>query len=279
MTSNSRLVVFADVDGVLADLHGGAFFADAAATLWPLRRDDVPLVLCSRRTRAEIEAIQQWIGIRHPFVCEGGGAVFIPGDYFGFTVSGVRDLAGYHAVEFGRPYAEVVEILHRTADRMGIDIIGFSDMSVEEVAQDCHLPLLEARLAKLLEYGERFRVLDSDESTRSRLVRALNATRLRCVIGRRYDYVGAPVDTGTGVTLLCRLYQYADAGVFTVGIGGRNADDSLPPSLDRRVTVSHDDPATGRVNAVSWAEAIVDIAEERRRQDSSKLATVRGDHR
>ena len=276
---NSRLVVFADIDGVLGDQHGGAFFADAAATLKPLRRDDVPLVLCSRRTRAEIEAIQQRIGIRHPFVCEGGGAVFIPGDYFGFNVSGVRDLAGYHAVEYGRPYAEVVEILHRTADRLGIDIIGFSDMSVEEVARDCHVPLLEARLAKLLEYGERFRVLDSNESTRSRLVRGLNATRLRCVTGRRYDYVGAPVDTSTGVTLLCRLYQYADEGVFTVGIGGRIADDTLPPALDRRVTVSHDDPARGGVNAVSWAETIVGIAEELRRHESSVLGTGRGHHR
>jgi len=276
---NSRLVVFADIDGVLGDQHVGTFFADAAATLRPLRRDDAPLVLCSDRTRAEIEAIQQRIGIRHPFVCEGGGAVFIPGDYFGFHVSGVRDLAGYHAVEFGRPYAEVVEILHRTADRMGIDISGFSDMSVEEVAQDCHVPLLEARLAKLLEYGERFRVLDSNESTRSRLVRALNATRLRCVTGRRYDYVGAPVDTSTGVTLLCRLYQYADEGVVTVGIGGRIADDTLPPALDRRVTVSHDDPATGGVNAVSWAETIVGIAEDLRHHESPVLGTMRGHHR
>ena len=276
---NSRLVVFADVDGVLGDLHGGAFFADAAPTLKPLSRDGVPIVLCSSRTRAEIEAIQQELGIRHPFVCEGGGAVFIPVDYFGFNVSGVRDMAGYHAVEFGRPYAEVVEILDRTADRMGIDIVGFSDMSVEEVAQDCHVPLLEAQLAKLLEYGERFRVLESTESTRSRLVRALNAARLRCVTGRRYDYVGAPVDISTGVTLLCRLYQYADAGVFTVGIGGRIADDTLPPALDRRVTVSHNDPATGGVSAVSWAETIVGIAEDLRRHESSRLATVRGDHR
>jgi mannosyl-3-phosphoglycerate phosphatase len=272
-------VVFADIDGVQGDQHGGAVFADAAATLWPLRRDDVPLVLCSRRTRAEIEAIQQRLGIRHPFVCEGGGAVFIPVDYFGFHVSGVRDLAGYHAVEFGRPYAEVVEILHRTADRMGIDISGFSDMSVEEVAHDCHLPLLDARLAKLLEYGERFRVLDSDESTRSRLVRALNATRLRCVPGDRYDYVGAPVDIRTGVNLLCRLYEYGEDGLLTVGMGGRLADGTAMPQLHRRVDISHDGSSTRGVDAVRWAETIVCIAEELRHDESSVLGTMRGHHR
>jgi mannosyl-3-phosphoglycerate phosphatase len=268
---NTGLVVFADIDGVLGDLHGRAFFADAAAALQPLRRDDVPIVLCSSRTRAEIEAIQQQLGIRHPFVCESGGAVFIPAGYFGFNVSGVRDLAGYQAVEYGRPYAEVVEILHRTTDRLGIDVVGFRDMSVEEVAQDCQLPLLEARLAKLLEYGERFRLLDSSESMRSRLVRALNATRLRCVSGERYNYVGAAVDASTGVNLLCRLYQYADNAVLTVGVGGRMADDTLLPQLHRRVNLSHDVPPMGGFDAIKWAETIVDVAEELRRQESSRL--------
>lgn len=262
MTPNSRLVVFADVDGVLGDLHGGAFFADAAATLKPLRRDDVPLVLCSSRTRAELEAIQQELGIRHPFVCESGGAVFIPGGYFGFNVPGARDLAGYEAVEYGRPYADVVQMLRRTAERLAIRIVGFSDMSVEEVARDCHVPLLQARLAKLRQYSERFRVLDSNESTRSRLVRGLNTTRLRCVTGERYDYVGAPVNTSLGVNLLCGLYQHADENVLTVGIAGRMAGDTLLRQVDRRVTMSSDDPARGGVDAVRRAEAIVDIADE-----------------
>ncbi len=279
MTSNSRLVVFVDLDGVLGDLHGGAFFADAAATLKPLRRNDIPLVLCSSRTRAEIEAIQQELGIRHPFVCERGSAVFIPEGYFGFNVPRARDLAGYEAVEYGRPYAEVVRILHRTAERLAIDIVGFSDMSVEEVARDCHVPLLQARLAKLREYGERFRVLDSNESTRSRLVRGLNATRLRCVTGERYDYVGAPVDASLGVNLLCGLYQHADEDVLTVGIEGRVAGDTLLRQVDRRMNMSHEDPAKGGADAVSWAEAIVDLANELRCQESPGLTTASGDHR
>jgi mannosyl-3-phosphoglycerate phosphatase len=279
MTSNSRLVVFADLDGVLGDLHGCAFFADAAATLKPLRRLDIPLVLCSSRTRAEIEAIQQALEIRHPFVCERGGAVFIPGGYFGFNVPRARDLAGYEAVEYGRPYADVVRILHRTAERLAIDIVGFSDMSVEDVARDCHMPLLQARLAKLREYAERFRVLDSNESTRSRLVRGLNATRLRCVPGERYDYVGAPVDTSLGVNFLCSLYQHADEDVLTVGIEGRVTDDPLLRQVDRRVKMSHDDPAKGGVDAISWAEAIVDIANELRRQESEGLTIAGGDRR
>jgi hypothetical protein len=204
MTPNSRLVVFADVDGVLGDLHSGACFADAAATL-------------SR-----------------------SGATMSP-----------------------PCSAEIVQILHRTAERLAIGIIGFSDMSVEEVARDCHVPLLQARLAKLRQYGERFRVLDSNESTRSHLVRGLKTTRLRCVTGERYDYVGAPVNTSLGVNLLRGLYQYADENVLTVGIGGRMADNTLLRQVDRRGTMSRDHPVRGGGDAAGRAEAIVDIAGER----------------
>ena len=278
MTPNSRLVVFSDVDGVLGDLRGRAF-AEAAETLNPLGRADIPLVLCSSKTRAEIEAIQQELGITHPFVCESGGAVFIPRGYFGFDVPGARDVAGYQAVEFGRPYSEVVQTLHRTAERLAIDIVGFSDMSVEEVARDCHLSLLQARLAKLREYGERFRVLDSDEPARNRLVRALKAAHLRCVTGERFDHVGAPADNSIGVNMLCGFYQHGDGGVLTVGIADPMADENLLPRVNRRVSVVDDHAAKGGADVVSWAEAIVDIVNELRRQTSSSLATMRGGHR
>jgi len=60
-------------------------------------------------------------------------AVLIPDGYFSFEVPCDRRLPGYHVIEFGRPYAEVVEVLHRTADRLEIGVVGFSDQSVEQV--------------------------------------------------------------------------------------------------------------------------------------------------
>jgi mannosyl-3-phosphoglycerate phosphatase len=214
MRSGLPIVVFSDVDGV-----------DCA--LKHLAPDEVPLVLCSSKTRAEIEEMQQELGIRHPFVCETGAAAFIPVGYFDFDVPNARDRAGYQAVEFGWPYAEVVHTLGRTAGRLGIEIVGFSEMSVDEVARECHLTLLQARLAKLREYGERFRVLDSQETTRSRLVRALKAAGLRCVTGDRFDHVGGALDSGVGVNLLCSLYQRAFGGVLTVGLAGPKIEDVL----------------------------------------------------
>jgi mannosyl-3-phosphoglycerate phosphatase family protein len=277
MTPRFPIVVFSDVDGVLRhpDVQS---CTEAAKALQRLRLDDVPLVLCSSHTRAEIEAMQQELGIHHPFVCESGGAVFIPAGYFDFAVPGARDLAGYQAVELGRPYAEVAGTLHRTAGRLRIEIVGFGDMSVEEVARDCHLPLLQARLSKLREYGERFRVLDPAETTRGRLFRALRAARLRCTAGERYDQVGAPVDNSIGVKVLLALYNRACDPVLTVGLVDAWADDKVLQLVTRRVILPGDDPAKGGIEVVGWAEAIVDIVENVRSQESSRLGTMREDH-
>ena len=162
------IVVFSDVDGVLRCPRTHSW-TQAAKALKRLESAEVPLILCSRQTRAEIEGIQQELGIHHPFVCESGGAAFVPSGYFEFHVQRARDVAGYEAVEFGRSYSDVVQTLRRTADRLRIDIVVFSDMSVEEVARECGQSLLLARLAKFREYSERFLVLDSDETTRRRL--------------------------------------------------------------------------------------------------------------
>ena len=54
----SRLLVFTDLDGTLLDYDTYAFDA-AEPALDRLRRERIPFVLCSSKTRAEIEAALQ----------------------------------------------------------------------------------------------------------------------------------------------------------------------------------------------------------------------------
>lgn len=77
----SSIVVFSNVDGVLRAPHTQAF-TTAAAVLKQLSFDDTALVLCSGKTRAELECVQQRLVITQPFICENGGAVIIPNGYF-----------------------------------------------------------------------------------------------------------------------------------------------------------------------------------------------------
>jgi mannosyl-3-phosphoglycerate phosphatase len=217
---------------------------------------NVSLILSSRRTRAELEHIQQELGIRDPFICESGAAAFIPRGCFGGDVPGARQIAGYNAVEFGRTYSEVVAILHRTARHLRVAIQGFSDMSVEDVARECQVTLLRARLAKLREYDEPFRILDPDPHARMRLFKALQAARLQCTSVGRYHHVGAPLNKYAAASLLRTLYRRAHGRVFTVALVDAVGEPHLPESTDYLVKLENTDGASEVLDLVEWAQAI-----------------------
>jgi mannosyl-3-phosphoglycerate phosphatase len=255
--SGCSIVVFSDVDGVLRAPHTDAFIT-AAAALKQLPFDNTALVLCSAKTRAELEFVQQRLAIRQPFICENGAAVIIPNGYFDFHLANSRAVAGCQAVEFGRPYADVADLLHRTANRLRIELIAFSDMSIDEVARECGLPLLQARLAKLRDYEELFRLVDPSPSARVRLFKAFEGVDLRGREGSRFDRVGAPIAGAVGVDLLASLYRRGRGDVISVGVTGPRSDDTLLKLMNRVITI----PADASTDVVHWAESIVDCVNE-----------------
>jgi hypothetical protein len=79
-------------------------------------------------------------------------------------------------------------------------------------------PLPRARLIKLRDYGELFIVDEPGADARLRLLDALRAMHMRCVVGQPFDHVGAAVDISIGVGLLRTLYRRANGIAITVGI-------------------------------------------------------------
>lgn len=209
-----HVVLFADVDHSFLK---AAAEAGSTAARNVVRSDALSLVLCSSMTRAELEMCQQELEIRHPFICESGAAVFVPRDYFPFELSSDREVAGYQVIEFGRRHVEVLEMLHRAAARAHVAVVGFTELSVEQVATDCGLSLSQARLSKLREYDEPIRPVDAP--SHDRFCRALSSAGLTFTCRRGYDHVGAAVDKGKCVGLLTTLYRRAFGSVLTIGIG------------------------------------------------------------
>jgi mannosyl-3-phosphoglycerate phosphatase len=226
MRSNIPLVVFSDLDETLLQPSAPGIDEASRLALERVRQERIPIVMCSSRTRAELELMQEDLGIADPFICESGAAIFVPRGYFSFDVPNARDVAGYKAVEFGRPYEEVVTALKQAAGRLGADVIGFSDMSVEEVARDCNLPLLQARLAKLREYSELFRIPDTDPTGNLRLLRSLRHAGLDCVCRGRFYHLGM-VRRETAALFLSRLYRRAYGPLLTT-VGFADSSPALP---------------------------------------------------
>jgi mannosyl-3-phosphoglycerate phosphatase len=260
--------VFSEVDAALNSPTAAAF--GRAADILRCLGNDAALVLVSGKTRAELQFIQQKLDLNHPFVCENGGAVLIPDGYFGFDVPNARPIAGYQIVEFGRSYDTIVDLLHRAAERLRIPIVGFHDMSIEEVAQVCDLPLLQARLAKLREYEEPFRIADGGASARARLFKALHAASLRCVQGGRFDRVSSAVDPDVCVSLLNDLYRRRCATI-TVGLACAEDENQLLQLVDRAVILPGRSDSDA-YDPIGWASIIVDTIEDIRLRAGARAA-------
>ncbi|HSK10356.1 MAG TPA: HAD-IIB family hydrolase [Vicinamibacterales bacterium] len=248
MSAAPSYVVFTDVDGCLLD-HSTYSFQEAMGALARLRARGVPLVLCSSKTRAEIEWLQQELGTAHPFISENGGALFVPERYFPFPLPGAKQIAGYDVIELGRPYAEVVDILHRAARKAGVTVVGFSDMTVAEVAGDCGLPLTAARLAKLREYDEPFRILEGEPAQRARLFRSLASAGLRSSAGGRYHHASGDTDKGVAVDLLRRFFRWAHGDIVAIGLGDGPNDVPFLRRVDIPIVVAN--PNSGATEKVA----------------------------
>ena len=237
--SAARVVVFSDPDTLREDgAHGWAMTRGAVRTL---EDQCVAVVLWGNETRSEMELIQSDLGLRDPFISENGGGLFIPHGYFPDRPGAGRASHNYHVVDFGRPSYQVAEALHAVADKIGVDVIGFSDMSIQDVAQDCGLSLAQARLAKLREYDEPFRMLDSEPAAYSRICSALRRLGLRCFTHETFHHASGVTDKAQSLRLLASLYRRAHSGqVLTVGLAKRPSETCLLHAVDIPMIVQSD---------------------------------------
>ncbi len=72
----NKVIVFSDLDGSL--LNSRYSFQEAKDVISRLNNLDVPIILCSSKTRKEIEHYRTKLGINAPFISENGAAVFVP---------------------------------------------------------------------------------------------------------------------------------------------------------------------------------------------------------
>ncbi len=250
MVDSPFLVIVTDLDGTLLD-HDTYGCEAARDTLDLVTRAGIPVVLCSSKTQAEIAALQRELGIHHPCISENGGALFVPDEYFPFLPSVVRRVHNGVAVEFGSPYPDVVAALQVVASRLRTTVVGFNDMSVEEVAETCHLSLTQARLAQLREYDEPFRIMHPAPAARARLRAALHARGFRYTRGVRFDHVTGPTDKGLPLAALSTLYQRnVGRRALTIGLGDGLNDLAMLANVDIPIVVRNRAAATtGRLLA------------------------------
>lgn len=233
----TKIIIFTDLDGTL--LHPKTYsFEDAVPALELLKERGIPLVLCSSKTKSEIEVYRQRLNNGHPFITENGGGIFIPEDYFPFPVEGERT-EGYRVVAIGTAYQKIRTVFSELRERLRVSVTGFGDLSAADIAALSGLPMNEAMLAKARDFDEPF-IFENGETRREAFLKAVKDRGLHWTQGRFFHVLGDN-DKGKAVRILTRLYEKAYGKITTIGLGDSFNDLPLLQAVDSPVLVRKED--------------------------------------
>jgi len=230
-----KTIIFSDLDGTLLD-ETSYSIKGALPALNLIQARAIPLILCSSKTRAEIEACRLYMHNGHPFISENGGGIFIPRGYFSAPLEAAI-FDGYQLITLGLPYAEIRSRFVALREQFGARVRGFADMSAEEVAELTGLACDEASLAKQRDFDEPF-VFDGAPD--ERFLQAMEDAGLRWTQGRIFHIMGNH-DKGRAVEILKALYERQYGAISSIGLGDGLNDLPLLQAVDCPVLIRHAD--------------------------------------
>ena len=248
------VVVVSDLDGTLLDHE--TYSADAAVpALDRLRDAGIPLVLCTSKTRAELEPLRQALGNTHPFIVENGGDVFVPLGYFPFAIDAAERRDGYDVLVLGDRYEDLVAALRRASAASGVAVRGFAGMTDDEVARETGLSRLAAQAARQREFDEPFVIGDADRE--SDLLRAIEREGAGWTRGGRFHHIMGGSDKARAVRVLLDLYRRQLGAIRAVGLGDAPNDASFLQVVDVPILVRS--PRIGRLRQLVPGGAVTPL--------------------
>jgi mannosyl-3-phosphoglycerate phosphatase family protein len=139
---------------------------------------------------------------------------------------------------------KLAEIKEKTAAK----IVGFGDMTLEELARDTGLPLKMAKLAQKREHDEPFRILEGDKS---HILTAIRNEGLHCTEGGKFFHLTGNTDKGKAINVLKKLYCQMFGWVETFGVGDGPNDLPMLKVVDKPFFIKKKTGANSKFDA--WA--------------------------
>lgn len=219
MRSNLPLLVFTDLDGTLLD-HASYDWSPACPALTALRAFGAGLVLASSKTAAEIAPLREAVGFADwPAIVENGAGTLPPG---------VQGSAGDSA------HRTVLAALAALPADLRDGFRGFSDMTVDEVAERTGLPAPDAAAAKARQHSEPG-LWSGEEAGCAAFVAALQKHGVSARRGGRF------LTLSLGQTKADRMREIAAAArpLHTVALGDAPNDTEMLAAADLGIIVAN----------------------------------------
>jgi len=266
-----QILIFTDLDGTLLD-YSDYSFTQALPALEIIKQREIPLIICSSKTQAEIEHYRRKINNRHPFISENGGGIFIPKDYRELIITNYEfqtgEEADYYIIRLGARYDDL-RMAIKELQQEGFDVKGFGDMSIEEVADITGLSKEEAAMAKERDFDEPF-VFSGNDSSAHTLKERISEKGFHYTQGIYFHILGNS-DKGKAVSMLADMYRNKFGDIATVAIGDSLNDVPMLKRVDYPVVVQKPDGSydprislpnlikAAGAGPVGWNKAVTEI--------------------
>jgi mannosyl-3-phosphoglycerate phosphatase len=129
-----QLLIVSDMDGTLLNHHDYSYQA-VLPQLAELQQKQIPLILNTSKTFAELKSWIEKLNIQHPFIVENGSAIFIPQGYFSDIVLAGQwvdhSFSGYQVIVLGESIITLAAFLLQHKP----EAIDFSSCSQDEAIQ------------------------------------------------------------------------------------------------------------------------------------------------
>lgn len=233
--SNALPVIVTDLDGTLLD-HDTYSFEPARPSLEQISEHSYPLILNSSKTRAEMVSLQSELGLRQPFICENGAAIYLPD----------TDSDGWLCECFAPPREQWLPWIHQLRETHQLPFEGFSDWSAAQIAAITGLPPERAKLAAQRNYSEPL-LWHGDEQSRAEFEHLIASKQLRLVKGGRFFSLQGQFDKAQAMQWLRHHYQ-RDREVTMIALGDSPNDAAMLNAADIAVVIKSKQSGDIQVN-------------------------------
>ena len=236
----NRYIIFTDLDATLLD-HDSYSFEAAIPALNVIKEKEIPLILTSSKSLAEIAEVQNELGIQHPFIVENGGAICLPHEYFKLE-EGLPIVNGFRIKFLGPSYKEILQDLSEIKQKTSFRFKGFNDISLEEIISLTNLTREKAKKAKTRLCSEPL-IWDDTEENFYEFKILLKEKELKLLKGGRFYHLMGYTDKGNAVRELMILYKnkFPYVQFKTIGIGDSPNDIEMLREVNFPVLVQRPD--------------------------------------
>ncbi len=236
-------LIFTDLDATL--LNHDYTWSEAEPALDIIREKQIPLILNSSKTLAEMHGIAQMLGLTTPIIAENGGQIAIPsnsGSNISLEDAVQHPTLPYLVVTQTPTRADILSYAHQVRSEKGYLFSGFADWDIATLCQHTGLDAASAELAADRYVTEPILWEDSEENF-TKFAIDLKSIGARAIRGGRFIHLMGLADKADGMDRVTALYQkqFPENNYQRIALGDSPNDEDMVNAADIAVIIPYGD--------------------------------------